>query len=95
MCRCSCQCQCQSLWLSAGSLSRLVHDEGLTIPQLGQIWINISHLANSVPQLEQFVRQVTKLVAGLSPSPADSVWCRTGSEGTSTVRLYGGSTFKV
>jgi hypothetical protein len=61
-----------------GCLSRLVHGEGLTIPQLGQVWVNISHLADSIPQLEEFIRHIT----------------RTGSEGASTVRLYGGSTFK-
>jgi hypothetical protein len=61
-----------------GCLSRLVHDEGLTIPQLGQIWVNISHLADSVPHLEDFIRRATK----------------TGSEGAASVRLYGGSTFK-
>lgn len=63
----------------SSSLSRLVHGEGLTIPQLGQVWVNIDHLANSIHQLEKFiVNTVTK----------------TESEGVSTVRLYGGSTFK-
>ena len=51
----------------AGCLSRLVHDEGLTIPQLGQIWVNISHLADSVPHLEDFIRRATKSVT-IAPS---------------------------
>ena len=49
-----------------GSLSRLVHGEGLTIPQLGQVWVNIDHLANSIHQLEKFiVNTVTKSVSNI------------------------------
>ena len=43
---------------AAGCLSRLVHSEGLTIPQLGQVWVNIDHLANSISQLEKFIISV-------------------------------------
>lgn len=55
-----------SMCVFVGSLSRLVHGEGLTIPQLGQVWVNIDHLANSIPQLEKFiVNTVTKLVSNI------------------------------
>jgi hypothetical protein len=60
-------------------LSRVVHAEGLTIPQLGQVWVNIHHLADSISQLEKFIV---------------SVVTKADSEGVSAVRLYGGSTFK-
>ena len=86
-----------------------MHKEGLTIPQLGQVWVNIDHLAESITELEKFVAVVTKYV---SPSLArhsslttaalvcPMMTCtlsahRTDSEGVTAVRLYGGSTFKV
>ena len=48
------------VYMYIGCLSRLVHSEGLTIPQLGQVWVNISHLADAIPDLEKFIRTLTK-----------------------------------
>ncbi|XP_064382497.1 exocyst complex component 6B-like isoform X2 [Halichondria panicea] len=59
-------------------LFRLINTDSLLISQLVQIWINVSHIENSIKQLESFIAKTTK----------------TEHEGVTAARLYGVATFK-